>query len=228
MEITRESIVAAASRISGHIRSTPVLALDSRSHSFPGRLVLKLEHLQVAGSFKARGAFNLLISRAPSSVVAASGGNFGFALGHAARELEIEADIFVPRTSPEEKITAVRSTGSNVHVIPGFYDDALAASQEHARRTGAEFAHAFDLPEVVAGAGTCALEIATQVPEVDTLLVAVGGGGLIAGVASWFRDRARVVGVGTTGTPTLHAARSAGEPVQVEVSGIAVSALGAA
>ncbi|HEY7565797.1 MAG TPA: pyridoxal-phosphate dependent enzyme, partial [Acidimicrobiia bacterium] len=112
--------------------------------------------------------------------------------------------------------------------IPGFYDDALAASQEHARRTGAEFAHAFDLPEVVAGAGTCALEIATQVPEVDTLLVAVGGGGLIAGVASWFRDRARVVGVETTGTPTLHAARSAGEPVQVEVSGIAVSALGAA
>lgn len=227
MEITRESIVAAAARISGLVRRTPVLPLESEATAIEGRLILKLENLQVTGTFKARGAFNLLAGGGINRVVAASGGNFGLAIGHAARVLHIPADLFVPDSSPPEKIQLVRRTGAEVHVIPGLYADALAVSKEFASEVGATLAHAYDQLEIVAGAGTCGMEIAVQVPSVDTVLVAVGGGGLIGGVASWFRGNARVVGVETEQTPTLHRARAAGRPVDVEVGGLAVSALGA-
>lgn len=227
MEISRESIIAAAARISGLVRRTPVLEIEPRAIPASGKLVLKLEQLQVTGTFKARGAFNLLSRGGIERVVAASGGNFGLAIGHAARVLGIEADLFVPDTSPAEKIEGARQTGANVHVISGVYSNSLAASQAFASDSGAVLAHAYDQPEVVAGAGTCGMEIAVQVPEVDSVLVAVGGGGLIGGVASWFRDQIKVIGVETNQTPTLHAAREAGRPVDVEVGGLAVSALGA-
>lgn len=227
MEITREDIVAAAARISGLVRRTPMLWLESEAMAFEGRLILKLENLQITGTFKARGAFNLLAGGGIDRVVAGSGGNFGLAIGHAARVLQIAADLFVPDSSPAEKIERMQQTGARVHVIPGVYSNALAASREFASEVGARFAHAYDQPEIVAGAGTCGMEIAVQIPSIDTVLVAVGGGGLIGGVASWFRDTARVIGVETELTPTLHEARAAGRPVDVEVGGLAVSALGA-
>jgi threonine dehydratase len=227
VEITREDIVAAASRISGHIRRTPVLELERGVFVSDRRVILKLEHLQVTGTFKARGAFNLLARGGIERVAAASGGNFGLAVGYAARKLGIAADLFVPDTSPIEKVEGVRSTGAAVHLVQGVYPDALTACQEFVKSSGATMAHAFDQPEVVAGAGTCAMELAVQIPPTKTVLVAVGGGGLIGGVASWFRGDAKVIGVETELTPTLHSARKAGHPVDVEIGGLAVSALGA-
>lgn len=225
MEISRESIIAAGARISRFIRRTPMLELEQAVLP-QGKLTLKLEQLQVTGTFKARGAFNLLAGGGIERVVAASGGNFGLAIGHAARVLGIAADLFVPDSSPVDKIARVRMTGAEVHVIRGVYNDALEASRSFAAETGATLAHAYDQEQVIAGAGTCALEIAVQVPQVDTVLVAVGGGGLIGGVASWFRDGAKIVGVETDQTATLHAARAAGRPVDVTIGGLALSALG--
>jgi threonine dehydratase len=209
-------IRAAAVRIEGHVRRTPVLDLPDVV-DVSGRLCLKLDLLQPTGSFKPRGAFNLLLGDPPrpnAGVVAASGGNFGLA-------------VFVPDSSPIEKIEALAAHGARVEVVPGFYPQALAASRAAAAQTGAAFAHAYDQALVVAGQGTCAKEIAEQVRRVDTVLVAVGGGGLIGGVAAWFGDQATIIGVETTLTPTLHAAMAAGGPVDVDVGGIAASALGA-
>jgi len=191
-------------------------------------VVLKLEQLQVTGTFKARGAFNLLLSRdvPPAGIVAASGGNFGLAIAHAARELGHPATVFVPSTSPATKKDGLRSVGANVIEVDGQYPEALTAAEEHLAEHGGLWTHAFDLPEVVAGAGTVAKEFEEQA-TFDTVLVAVGGGGLIGGVAAWLQDRRRVVAVETEGTPTLHRARQAGEPVDVELSGLAVSSLGA-
>jgi threonine dehydratase len=160
-------------------------------------------------------------------VVAASGGNFARAIAHAAGALGIRADLFVPDSSPAEKIEALAAYGCEVHIVPGVYQDALEASRQFATEQGGVFAHAYDQTEVVAGAGTCGMEIAAQVPDATTVLVAVGGGGLIGGIASWFRGDVRVIGVETEGTGSLHAAFAAGSPVSIEVSGIAVSSLGA-
>lgn len=191
-------------------------------------MVLKLDMLQPTGTFKIRGAFNRLLAEPDlRRVTAASGGNFARAIAHAARRLGIESDLFVPDSSPQEKIDALSAYGSNVHVVPGVYPDALEASIGFAAEVGGVFAHAYDQPEVVAGAGTCGMEIAAQVPDATTVLVAVGGGGLIGGVASWFRGGVEVIGVETEGTPTLHSAMAAGRPVDVELSGLAVSSLGA-
>ncbi|MGQ0849587.1 MAG: threonine/serine dehydratase [Actinomycetota bacterium] len=223
---TREDIIAAAARISGHVRRTPILELD-HSAGVPNGTVLKLDLLQPTGTFKIRGAFNLLAAtKRPERVVAASGGNFALAIAHAARELAIVADLFVPDSSPPEKIERISAYGAKVHVIAGVYHHALAASREFAADSGAVEAHAYDLPEVVAGAGTCGMEIAAQVPTATTVLVAVGGGGLIGGISSWFRGDAKVIGVETEGTPSMHAAIAAGQPIDVEVSGLAVSSLG--
>jgi threonine dehydratase len=193
------------------------------------QVVFKLDTLQPTGTFKVRGAFNRLLAESPppERVVAASGGNFAKAIAHAARRLGSAADLFVPDSSPREKLNALEAYGATVHVIPGMYPDALEASIEFAETTGAVFAHAYDQPEVVAGAGTLAMEVAAQVPDVDTVFVAVGGGGLVAGVSSWFRGQTKVIGVETEGTPTLHEAMRHGEPVEVELSGIAISSLGA-
>jgi threonine dehydratase len=190
---------------------------------------LKLDSMQPTGSFKVRGAFSLLKARVipPAGVVAASGGNFGLAIALAARELGHKATVFVPSTSPEEKVGRIAHYGAEVRVVAGYYDEALRFSHEWAAETGAVEAHAFDQPEVVAGQGTLGLEIMDQVPDVSSVMVAVGGGGLIAGVAGWSRGEVSVVGVEPELCPTLHAARLAGGPVEVEVGGVAASSLGA-
>jgi len=226
-EIGRDEIGVAAVRIAGHVRETPVLRLEADALGVPA--ILKLDLLQPTGSFKVRGAFSLLLA-APipgGGVTAASGGNFGAAVAYAAGRLGVAATIFVPASSPREKIDALAALGAEVRVIDGYYPAALAACREWAAERDVLFAHAYDQREVVAGQGTCGRELAAQAPEVDTVLVAVGGGGLIGGIASWYRDDARIVSVETEGTPTLHAALAAGEPVDVEIGGIAASSLGA-
>lgn len=227
MIINRDEIRAAAGRIQGHVRRTPILELGhvlSDDYS----LALKLEHLQVTGSFKTRGAFSAMtaIDVPKAGVVAASGGNFGAAVAYAASRLGHRATIFVPESSPEEKISRIRSHGADVRVIPGYYDEAFAASQEFVDESDAYSLHAYDQPPVVAGQGTIAIEIEDQA-DPDELVVAVGGGGLIAGIACWVRGDARVVAVEPETCRSFHAAREAGSRVEVAVSGVASSSLGA-
>lgn len=223
---TRADIKTAAQRVADHIRHTPTLELGPAFGV--EEVTLKLDLLQPTGSFKVRGAFNRLLAAdpRPERVVAASGGNFGLAVAYAARTIGIVADIFVPASSPEAKISRLREQGAEVHVIDGFYADALAASQEFLRSNDALVAHAYDQFDVVAGQGTCGLEMSQQVPDADVVLVAVGGGGLIGGIASWYRGDTRVIGVETHGTATLHSARAAGGPVDVDVGGVAADSLG--
>lgn len=193
------------------------------------RLTIKLESMQPTGSFKVRGAFSDL-TKAPVptiGVAAASGGNFGLAVAYAAGVLGHRATVFVPETSPDEKIRRIADFGADVRVVPGYYGAALATSREWSTEAGAYEVHAYDHPDVVAGQGTCGKEILEQVRDADSILVAVGGGGLIAGIATWARDGVSVVGVESEGCPTLHEARDAGKPVDVTVGGIAASALGA-
>jgi threonine dehydratase len=226
-EVTPGDIESAAGRIEGYIRTTPILDLGHViSNDFT--VVLKLEHLQVTGSFKPRGAFSILtaVDVPESGVVAASGGNFGIAVAYAASRLGHRATIFVPETSPAEKIDRIGLHGADVRVIPGYYDEAREASEEYGRATGAFQAHAYDQPEVIAGQGTLARELERQTP-VHAVLCAVGGGGLIGGIASWIRDRAKIVAVEPELCPGYHAALAAGRPVEVEVSGVAASSLGA-
>ncbi|MGH8870538.1 MAG: threonine/serine dehydratase [Acidimicrobiia bacterium] len=227
--ITREDIERASRRIGPHTRQTPVAdlghGLDTRH-----RLILKLDSMQPTGSFKVRGAFSALTAAAipEAGVVAASGGNFGLAVAYAARVLGLRATIFVPATSPEEKIGRIADYGAVVRVVPGYYAQALESSRDWAAESGAFEAHAYDDPEVVAGQGTCGREIMKPVPQVSTIVVAVGGGGLIGGIASWVRTGARIVGVEPELCPTLYEARRSGGPVEVDVGGVAASALGAA
>jgi threonine dehydratase len=226
--LERADIMAAADRIRGYVRSTPVIEAGAGSFGWDAPLALKLELLQHTGSFKPRGAFNkMLASDVPDTgVVAASGGNFGLAVAYAARSLGHRAEIFVPDTSPAAKIDRIGEMGADVRVIPGYYHEASVAAHERQAETGALAMHPFDQAEVVAGGGTIGLEISEQVPDADTVLVAVGGGGLIAGIASWFRGDIRVVGVEPEACPTMQAALVAGEPVDVEVGGIAADSLG--
>jgi threonine dehydratase len=225
--VTRDDIVAAAARIEGHVRRTPLVELgevDGADFS----LSLKLDSLQRTGSFKLRGAFSLLTAGAipKSGVVAASGGNFGLAVACAAKDLGHPATIFVPETSPAEKTGRIAAYGADVRHVPGFYPEALQAAISWATESGAFQAHAYDQADVVAGQGTCGREILDDLPTADTVVVAVGGGGLIAGIASWVRDDARVVAVEPELCPSLFEARRAGEPVDVEIGGIAASSLG--
>lgn len=228
--VGREEIAAAARKIAPWVRRTPILALeaDELGTAHPP-IVLKLEQLQHAGSFKARGAHNLLLTvDVPAAgVVAASGGNFGLAIAHAAGRLGHHAAIFVPTVASPAKVDRLRAFGAEVVVGGAFYADAYEASLERARETGALLAHAYDQPEIVAGAGTCAVELQDQAPETTTVVVAVGGGGLIGGIAGWLQDATRVVAAESNGTPTLRAALDAGEPVDVDLSGIAADSLGA-
>jgi len=226
---TRDQIDAARERIAPHVRRTPVLDVAAGTFGVASPLTLKLELLQVTGSFKPRGAFNRMLTAGvgPAGVVAASGGNFGLAVGHAARELGHHAEIFVPSTSPAAKIDKVRATGADVRVIDGYYDDASAAAVQRAAETGAAWMHPFDQPEVAAGQGTIGLELSVQAPDADAVLVAVGGGGLIAGIGSWFAGRdVRVVGVEPVTSRCLQASLEAGAPVDVPVSGRAADSLG--
>jgi threonine dehydratase len=220
----REEIASAGSRIAGLVRSTPVVDLGGVLGDFD--LLLKLEHLQVTGSFKARGAFSALTAMTGNEgVVAASGGNFGAAVAYAASRLGRSATIFVPETSPTEKIERIRSYEAEVRVIPGYYDEAREAAESFSRDHGATLLHAYDQPHVVAGQGTLAQELNSQV-DADVVLVAVGGGGLIAGVASWYQGDITIVAVEPELCPCLHSALEAGQPVQVDVGGLAASSLG--
>jgi threonine dehydratase len=222
-----DDVRSAASRIAGRVRRTPVLELGEIEGA---SVVAKLELLQHTGSFKPRGAFNKLLSAEvpPAGVIAASGGNFGLAVAFAARETGVPAEIFVPSTSPEAKIAKVRAEGADVRVIDGYYAEAQAALGARAEETGALLMHPFDQAEVIAGQGTLGLELDEQVPDLETVLVAVGGGGLIAGIAAWFRRRVRVVGVEPTRCATMTAALDAGGPVVADVGGIAADSLGSA
>lgn len=226
--MTRDHIVAAAGRIESHVRRTPIVELGD-VHSAGYTLSLKLENLQRTGSFKTRGAFSLMTAAEipEAGVVAASGGNFGLAVACAARDLGHRATIFVPETSPQEKVGRIAAYGVDLRPVPGFYPEALEAATVWAADTGAFQAHAYDQAEVVAGQGTCAREIFEDSPSLDTVLVPVGGGGLIAGIASWIHDEARVVAIEPDACPTLFEARRAGKPVAVEVGGLAASSLGA-
>ena len=226
--IDRSDVEAATARIAGRVRRTPVLETGPRTFGVPGSLVLKLELLQHTGSFKLRGAFSKMLASAvgPAGVLAASGGNFGLAVAFAARQLGHQAEVLVPSSSPPVKAERIRAEGGTVRIVPGTFDDAWAAIEERAIETGALVMHPFDQPEVAAGQGSIALELEEQVADADTVLVAVGGGGLIAGIAAGCEDRVRVVAVEPTACPTLVAAREAGEPVEVDVGGVAVDSLG--
>lgn len=224
--ICPREIEQAGKRITNHVRQTPVLSLVHEGRSAE----LKLEYLQVSGTFKARGAFNRLLSAdrgSFESVATASGGNHGIAVACAARALGISADVFVPEVTPPAKRQALEAFGARVHVGGAYYADASAACAEYVAQTGALFCHAYDQPETLNGQGTVAMEWEAQTRGLDTVLVAVGGGGLIGGMAAWLQDRIRVVAVESAGCPTLHQALAAGEPVDVSVSGLAADSLGA-
>lgn len=226
---TRDEILGARDRIAGHVRVTPVIEPGHGAFGVDASLTMKLELLQHTGSFKPRGAFSkVLASDVPTSgVIAASGGNFGLAVAYAARELGHRAEIFVPSTSPVTKIDRVRRQGADVRVIEGYYDDAAAAARERAAETGALPMHPFDQPEVVAGQGTIGIELSDQVAKLDTVLVSVGGGGLVAGIAAWFAGDRRIVGVEPAGSHCLKSAIEAGAPVEVDVNSVAADSLGA-
>jgi threonine dehydratase len=226
--IMRSDVEAAWARIRPHVRRTPILELPAGAFGAAVPLALKLDQLQVSGSFKGRGAFHkLLVSKvSPAGVIAASGGNHGAAVAYAARALGHRAEIFVPTISSPTKVARLKSYGAVVSQVGAVYAEARAASEKRAAETGALAVHAYEDPEVFVGAGSVALEFAEQA-RFDTLLVAVGGGGLIAGCAAAIGDRVKVVAVETEGTPTLHAARQAGRPVEVKISGVAADSLGA-
>jgi len=230
MDITRDDIAAAARRIAADVRPTPLLRIAGSELGVAcAELWLKLEHLQVSGSFKARGMFNRMRANTvpAAGVVIASGGNAGIAVAHAARTLGVRAEVFVPESSSEAKRARLAQLGAVVTVRGASYADALAASLERQRASGALLMHAYDQREVVEGAGTLAAEVEADAGVPDRALVSVGGGGLIAGVAAWFAGRSRVEALEPRLAPTLSAALAAGRPVDVDVSGIAADSLGA-
>ncbi len=227
--ITRTDVGQAAARIAPYVRRTPVLNTGPGTFGLDGSVVLKLEHLQHVGVFKPRGAFNRMLAAdaPPPGVIAASGGNHGLAVAFAARRLGVAAEVFVPATSPRRKIDRIAALGARVEVVEGYYAEAAEACRVRQQQTGALMVHAYDMPDVVAGQGTVGLELAQQVPDVDTVLVAVGGGGLIGGVTTAVAGTARVVGVEPHRCASWNAAQAAGAPVDVEVSGVAADSLGA-
>ncbi len=227
-DIDREHIAHAYERIRPHVRRTPVLEIGAAELGLaPAALTLKLEFMQCSGSFKARGAFLNLLTRGPgpAGVVAASGGNHGSAVAYAAMRLGVPARIFVPTVSSPAKIERIRGYGADLVVTGAGYSDALAASEEWTLGTGALPVHAFDQAETLLGQGSVGLELQQQAPELDTVLVAVGGGGLIGGVAAWYGGRTRVIGVEPIASPTLSRALEAGHPVDAPVGGIAADSL---
>jgi threonine dehydratase len=227
-KIDRESIASTYQRIRPYIRQTPVIEVEASDFGLGGmRLVHKLELLQHSGSFKARGAFaNLLMREIPAAgVVAASGGNHGAAVAFAAMKLKRPARIFVPEVASPAKLERIRGYGADLVVTGERYADALAASEQWAAQSGALVIHAYNQVETLLGQGTVGLELEAQCPQLDTLLVAVGGGGLIGGIAAWYGSRIRIVGVEPEAAPTLTRAREAGHPVDAEAGGIAADSL---
>ena len=228
--LTRQTIRQAARRVAGHVRQTPLLRLPGAALGVGcSALWLKLEHLQRGGSFKARGMFNRMLSQPipAAGVVVASGGNAGIAVAIAAQALGVRCEVFLPELSPAAKREKLAALGAHVQVGGAAYADAYAACLQRQADTGALLMHAYDQPDVVAGAGTLAAEVEGEAGLPDRVLVSVGGGGLIAGIAAWFGGRTRVEALEPVGSPTLHAARAAGAPVDVAVGGLAADALGA-
>ncbi len=226
--ITRERIAATERAIRPHVRRTPLVEADGADFGLaPGPLLFKLELLQHSGSFKARGAFaNLLLREVPAAgVVAASGGNHGAAVAYAAQRLGVPATVFVPAITSPAKAERIRGYGARLVVGGERYADALAASEAHVVATGAMPVHAFDQPETLLGQGTVGLELEADAPGADTLLVAVGGGGLIGGIAAWYGGGIGIVAVEPDGAPTLHAALAAGGPVDAPAGGLAADSL---
>ena len=231
--ITRDDIRSTYDTIRPFIRRTPVVQLDladldPAAGELPS-VTLKLEQLQCAGSFKARGAFaNLLLRNVPpAGVAAASGGNHGVAVAYAAQRRAVPARIFVPTVSAPAKIERIRQLGAELVVTGDRYADALAAAQAWVQSSGAMSVHAFDQRETLLGQGTLGLELAGQADQLDTVLVPVGGGGLIGGIAAWFGSdpRTRVIGVEPDGAPTLTRARAEGRPADAPAEGVAADAL---
>ena len=220
-------IAAARERVAGHVVETPVCRVPGFGLDAP--VEMKLEQMQHTGSFKARGAFNTLLSGPvpQAGLVAASGGNHGAAVAYAARALGHDAHIFVPEMAGPAKIALIERCGARLSVVAGEYANALAAAREYEDASGAMQIHAYDAPATVAGQGTCLAEWEAQGLQADTVLVAVGGGGLIAGALGWLQGARRVVAVEPETSCALHAALAAGAPVDVEVSGVAANALGA-
>jgi threonine dehydratase len=229
MTVSRSDIEVAHKLTRGHLRETPLLATSRGTFGVDHPLTLKLELLQHAGSFKPRGVFNNLLSRKPpeAGVVAASGGNHGAAVAYAAGKLGIKARIFVPKVASPAKIETIRGFGAEVTVSGEIYPEALALAKAYEAETGAMAVHAYDSAETVAGQGTLAAEWEEQSPNLDTLVVAVGGGGLIGGIAAWHEGRVKIVAVEPERCRTLHAALEAGRPLDVPVAGVAVDSLGA-
>ncbi len=226
--ITRDAIAATEKLIRPYVRRTPVLRVDLEDFGLAARpLDLKLEFLQHSGSFKARGAFSNLLRRevSPAGVVAASGGNHGAAVAYAAMKLQIPATIFLPSVTSPAKAARIERYGARLVVGGDRYADALAASETFVADSGALAVHAFDQPETLLGQGTVGLEIEADLPGIDTLLVATGGGGLIGGIAAWFAGRIRIIAVEPEGAPTLYKALAAGRPVDAEAEGIAADSL---
>ena len=222
------AVRAAARRIAPHIRRTPVVEVDGADFGLPSvRLHFKLEFLQHAGSFKTRGAFNNLLTREipPVGVVAASGGNHGAAVAYAAMKMKRPATIFVPSVASPAKMEQIRGYGAKLEIAGERYNDALLASEKWVERTGAAAIHAYDQVETLQGQATVGLEYEEQASDLDALLVAVGGGGLIGGIAAWYAGRVPIVGVEPEAAPTLTRALEAGEPVDAPAGGIAADSL---
>jgi len=229
--ISRDDIRGIYDTIRPWIRRTPVVQVDLSELDPAGTALpvatLKLEQLQCAGSFKARGAFANLLLRdvPPAGVVAASGGNHGVAVAYAAHRRGVPAKIFVPTVSAPAKMERIRQLGADLVVTGERYADALAAAQAWVDSSGAMSVHAFDQRETLLGQGTLALELAGQAGDLDTVLVPVGGGGLIAGIAAWFAGTARIIGVEPDGSPTLTRSRAEGRPADAPAEGVAADAL---
>jgi threonine dehydratase len=227
--ISRTEIQDAGRRIAVHLRRTPVIALEERAFDIDAKLFFKLECMQHTGSFKPRGAFNCILNlRIPDAgVIAASGGNHGAAVAYAAQKLGHRAEIFVPTITPAAKVERLKQYGAAVSISGNDYAEALAASLERAAETGAVPIHAYDDQRVLAGQGTLGMELEEQVRGLDAVLIAVGGGGLIGGVAAWYQERVHVISVEPERAPTLQKALAAGKVVDVDTSGIAADSLGA-
>jgi threonine dehydratase len=231
--ITADDVRDARRRTADYVRRTPVLHADQ--HPSGADIWFKAEFLQRCGVFKTRGAFNRQLRAHERGlldpaigIVAASGGNAGLANAYAASVIGVPATVFVPLTAPQVKVDRLRAFGADVRQVGTEYAEAYAASQSHVAETGALFCHAYDQPDIAAGAGVIGLEIVDDVPDVDTIIVAVGGGGLFAGVAAAAHDHGvRVVAVEPELIPTLHTALRAEHPVDVSVSGVAADSLGA-
>ncbi|HJV90870.1 MAG TPA: serine/threonine dehydratase [Holophagaceae bacterium] len=223
----RQLILEARDRIAGHLRLTPVITVELPTVAGPREVVLKVESLQVTGSFKPRGAVNSLLQLAEADVLACSGGNHGLAVAWAAARLGKRAHIYVPTTAAQSKVDAMRALGADLHLVGTVPGDAFAAAEARQAATGWPLVHPYDQVPTVAGQGTLGLELLEQVRQVDRWLVAVGGGGFPAGVALALEGRARVIPVESEGCPGLYEAQRAGQPVPVKAEGAARTSLGA-